>query len=262
MESAKELEEKAEDSQPSTSTGVTHETGEIVENDDQKDGNEISTLQLAWEVVEVARRIFSKHDDAEHRLKCAECLERLSEIGQESGSIDAAISDLSECLEIRKKDDPSNLRLIAVTHFQLALAYSYKEDFKSADDSFGRALECLEESKTQYDSELSALDKEDDSKKERISVLEVYIAEVNGLLKDIGERRKEIYESSIVKKEVEDQQSKIVDRDAPIDDISHLIKKKRPAEEQNGYLPVKKAKVNNAEEKEEKTQEVGDGKST
>nr|CUU98957.1 hypothetical transcript [Hymenolepis microstoma] len=263
-EHANKSEEKTEEPHPSSSIDVTHETEEGVESDDQKDGGEISTLQLAWEVVEVARRIFSKHDDAEHRLKCAECLERLSEIGQESGNIDAAINDLLECLEIRKKDDPKNLRLIAVTHFQLALAHSYKEDFKSAGDSFGKALEYLEESKTQYESELCAINKEDESEKDGISVLEVYIAEVDGLIKDISERRKEICESSVVVKEVEAPQPKVIGKDSPVVDISHLVKKKRPVEEeQNGDLPAKKARVDDVDDrKEEEPQQVENGESS
>ncbi|VDO03190.1 unnamed protein product [Rodentolepis nana] len=264
IENPNTSEEKTEEPLPSSSTGVTHETEEVDEIDDHKDGGEISTLQLAWEVVEVARSIFSKHDDVEHRLKCAECLERLGEIGQESGNIEAAIKDLLECLEIRKKDDPKNLRLIALTHFQLALAHSYKEDFKSANDSFGEALEYLKESKAQYESDLCAINKEDDAEKDRISVLEVYISEVDGLIKDIGERRKEICESSVVVKEAEASQPKTIDKDSPVVDISHLVKKKRSAEEeQNADLPAKKARVDDVEDKkEEDPQQVENGKSS
>lgn len=66
-----------------------------VEYDVDEMGDEnVSTLQLAWEVVEVAKKIFMRNDDAQHRLKVSDCLEKLAEIGQEVGNYEQALSDL------------------------------------------------------------------------------------------------------------------------------------------------------------------------
>ncbi|BHF69437.1 hypothetical protein SprV_0301248100 [Sparganum proliferum] len=67
------------------------------ENDlpENKEADEdVSTLQLAWEVVEVAKALFRKHTDSEHQLKVADCLEKLAEISCEKEDHEQAINDL------------------------------------------------------------------------------------------------------------------------------------------------------------------------
>lgn len=206
--------------------------------------------------MEVARNIYAKYDDVEHKLKCADCLEKLGEIGQEIGNHEEAISDLLECLDIRMQNDPRNYRLIAVSHFQLAIAYANMNNRRSADSSFGEALISLEKCKAELETELNALDKEEPSRG-NVRELELRIQEIAGLIDETVERRKEVGDSLVVP--VEPQQEAI-EMDVPVNDITHLIKKKRPAGNQVGVEPVKKARVE--EKKEEEAQDVAKEKSS
>ncbi|KAM7542301.1 hypothetical protein Aperf_G00000010098 [Anoplocephala perfoliata] len=244
--SAEESEEKKDkaDELPSRPKNETEE-----ENDDEKDAGEISTLQLAWEVVEVARNIYSKHDDVEHKLKYADCLEKLGEIGQETGNHEGAIRDFLECLNVRMENDPGNHRLIAGSHFQLAIAYANVNDQHSADSSFHKALTCLEKCEMELETELNALDKDEESNRENVRELELRIQEVNGLINEIVERRKEVGDGFVMP--VEPQQ-KVLQKDVPVDDISHLIKRKRPDDIQERIGSVKKARTEEGTEDVEK----------
>ncbi|CDS37154.1 egf domain protein [Echinococcus multilocularis] len=200
---------------------------------------DISTLQLAWEVVEVARKLFLRHDDAEHQLRASDCLEKLAEIGQEIGNHQQAVSDLLECLKIRLIHAPNNDRLIAETHFQLAVSYSQVGNVISSDASFVDALRRLEGCKLKLELQLSAINGEGEGDGSKINQLEMQIREVVGLIGEVSERRKEGSQSI---QSVEEPQATPVHKDVPIGDISHLIKKKRRISGENAQqVPEKSA---------------------
>ncbi|VDK23785.1 unnamed protein product [Taenia asiatica] len=209
------------------------------ELEDSRDGD-VSTLQLAWEVVEVAKKLFMRHEDAEHQLKASDCLEKLAEIGQEIGNHQQAISDLLECLKIRSEHAPDNDRLIAETHFQLAVSYSQVGDATSSDASFGDALRHLGECKSKLELQLSALDEEDVGENTKVNHLQMQIREVADLIGEVSERRKEGPEPV---QTVEETQAKPMQSDVPVDDITHLIKKKRRTSDENIQQAQKKARI-------------------
>ncbi|KAL5107819.1 Protein HGV2 [Taenia crassiceps] len=195
-------------------------------NSENSGDEDVSTLQLAWEVVEVAKKLFMRHEDAEHQLKTSDCLEKLAEIGQEIGNHQQAISDLLDCLKLRLEYAPDNDRLIAETHFQLAVSYSQAGDAVSSDASFSDALGRLE-----------VLNEGGGSK---INHLQMQISEVVDLIAEVSERRKEGFQPIQM---VREPQAKPVQSDVPADDITHLIKKKRPAGDENIQQVQKKSRV-------------------
>jgi len=69
----------SEDALPSSSASdtaaeeVTKENDDMADKeDDDNEGEKIPPLQLAWEVLEMAKVIFSRHDDKDGKLKAAE----------------------------------------------------------------------------------------------------------------------------------------------------------------------------------------------
>nr|CDS19104.1 egf domain protein [Echinococcus granulosus] len=221
----------------STASGET--TFSPPEGSEDLGDEDISTLQLAWEVVEVARKLFLRHEDAEHQLRASDCLEKLAEIGQEIGNHQQAVSDLLECLKIRSIHAPNNDRLIAETHFQLAVSYSQVGNVISSDASFVDALRRLEGCKLKLELQLSAVNEEGEGDGSKINQLEMQIREVVGLIGEVSERRKEGSQSI---QSVEEPQATHVHKDVPIGDISHLIKKKRRISGENArQVPEKSA---------------------
>ncbi|KAA3677306.1 cleavage and polyadenylation specificity factor subunit 1 [Paragonimus westermani] len=70
--------------------GLTEEVKEAEQDEDE----DVTNLHLAWEVLEVAKRIFVRQNTDESRLKVAECLEKLAEISREKEDYTQAVLDL------------------------------------------------------------------------------------------------------------------------------------------------------------------------
>ncbi|VDL79715.1 unnamed protein product [Schistocephalus solidus] len=185
---------------------------------ENKEGDEdVSTLQLAWEVVEVAKALFRKHNDSEHQLK--------------------------ECLEIRMKYAGENDRLIAETHFQLGVTYSLLNNAHSSNASFATSLDYLNKHRSKLVASFEAQETETDSGKADAHRLELQIKEITQLIKEVEERQKENSDTSACKEFKRDIAPLEPLTDVPTSDVTHLIKKKRPIEASEGDLKKPKLEV-------------------
>merc|ERR1712055_1043236 len=122
---------------------------------------EIPNLQVAWEVLELAKNIFyrqtKKCKDMENRL--AETYLKLGEVSLESENFTQSIEDLCQCLFIRQKNLTPDDRQIAEVHYQLGNAYTFDKQYMKG--------------KVQYDLSLKVLDK-------RMNKLEALEGSMNG----------------------------------------------------------------------------------
>ncbi|VDP95321.1 unnamed protein product [Trichobilharzia regenti] len=191
------------------------------------DGEEVSNLQIAWEVIEVAKNIFSQKNDDDSKLSVAECLEKLGEISREKEDYDQAIEDLKECLQIRLGVLGKSDRSVAECYYQLAATYAVSGDLGNAKSSFEESVNCLK--KLAEDIRIKiALIKEDT--KEEESLLQTHLKELETLISDIEKRCAEIEEDRLAGNvitsgpTVEPSNGDV----EPADDISHLVRKKRP----------------------------------
>lgn len=99
---------------PSTSTSTPNQTNE--EEDANDDENEASSIEIAWEVLTLAKNVFKQASEEKHiKLKLAEALQKLGEISIEWENNQNAIEILTECLNLRKEILPEDDRLIAET---------------------------------------------------------------------------------------------------------------------------------------------------
>lgn len=130
------------------STSQTADSSEPGASSGQKkpdSDEEVSSLQLAWEVLELAKVIFKRQ--AENRamqLKTADVLLKLGEVSIESENYKQAIDDLLECLEIQSECLESDSRQLAETHYQLGLAHSFDSQFEDAIRCFKNAGDVIE----------------------------------------------------------------------------------------------------------------------
>jgi len=113
-----------------------------VENED------LSNLQRAWEVLELAKIIYTrmiketKNELSEKKL--CETLLALGEVSIENEQWTQAVEDLQACL-VKRKEIASDSRLIAETHYQLGVALGYNTKFDDAVKALNEAKTVLAE---------------------------------------------------------------------------------------------------------------------
>merc|ERR1711994_1017816 len=128
--------------------------------EDAKEEGEPSNLQLAWEMLELAKVIFTRQaefigliatenqekrkqkDDIECRIN--DTFQMLGELSVEGGNYPQAIEDLETCLERRQDMMQDDSRCIAEAHYQLGVAQSFNFEFDEAVTSFDSAIHVLQ----------------------------------------------------------------------------------------------------------------------
>merc|ERR1711972_622354 len=113
---------------------------------------EPSNLQLAWEMLEMAKIVFSKQievgtdaskkPELEERL-CSTIL-LLGEVSIENENYKQAVDDIKTCLE-KQVNMPKDSRLRAETHYQLGVALGFNGLFDEAVESLNSAVAVLKE---------------------------------------------------------------------------------------------------------------------
>ncbi|XP_014233917.1 protein HGV2 isoform X1 [Trichogramma pretiosum] len=140
------------DAKPETSTDATdakengeashsEQNGEGNDSEDEDDDENKSNLQLAWEVLELSKVIYSKLPDSESKL--AEIHRLLGEVAMESNNLDDAVNDLEKSLELYRGLTPKDSRCIADVLYQLGLASSLQNDFEKAIERFTESTDLI-----------------------------------------------------------------------------------------------------------------------
>lgn len=163
-----------------------------VENEDEEDP---SNLQLAWEMLELAKMCFQKHADSlgdvdpkrmEMENRLCETYQMLGELSVENENYPQAIEDLTSCLRRRQELLPADSRSIAETHYQMGVALGYNLEFDKAVESLNDAIAVLHKrienlkNKTESEDPLS--------KKDAFYTREKEIAEIESLIPEIKEK--------------------------------------------------------------------------
>jgi len=111
-----------------------------------------SNLQLAWEVLELAKLAFTKQAEAtakgakeEGGTKLCDTLLLLGEVSMENENYEQAVEDLNTCLKKRQETLPIDKRALAQTHYQLGIALGFHQKFEEAEESLKKAIDVLEE---------------------------------------------------------------------------------------------------------------------
>lgn len=219
--------DQKEEDKPLNGTGEGSSNGATKENEETED--EPTDLQLAWEVLELAKKIFQKQGDAAKK-NLAETLTVLGEVSLESENFDSAVNDINEGLQIQKELFEKDSRTVAETYYKLGIAYSTTTQIDSAINSFNNSLEYL-------NNRISTLEKLEDKNKE----VEDEIKEIKNLIPEIEEKVADMktYKDEAMKniftalKDAPKSESSTSSSSSskPVTDISHLVKRKRKADE-------------------------------
>merc|ERR1711862_635123 len=137
---------------------------------EKKDGEEEkpSNLQLAWEMLELAKVVYTKQmesadeknkKDIEERL-CRSIL-TLGEVSIENENYSQAVEDIQMCLK-KQESFPKDSRLVAETHYQLGVAQGFNSQFDVAVESLNSAIKIIKDRVKN----LKALEKASEERKE------------------------------------------------------------------------------------------------
>ncbi|XP_076161604.1 nuclear autoantigenic sperm protein [Ptiloglossa arizonensis] len=235
---------------PSCSNEQNGELKENGENDSEDigkedDEDEVNNLQVAWEVLELAKLVLLKREQPGWKL-LADAYRLLGEVAMEGGNFQGALNDLHRCLELLQQIEPREPRAIAEIHYQLALAHSLGNEFDASIEEFNKATELLETRIKELE-ELKEPPKTEDS----FYTVEGEIQELKELLPEIREKISDMkdFKQEACKLVIEGIKSKVAGGcsngagpsgsdsmstpkvQKPASDISHLVRKKRKAEE-------------------------------
>lgn len=201
-------------------------------------------LKVAWEVLELAKLVLLKRGQTGWKL-LADAYRLLGEVAMEGGNFQGALNDLHRCLELLQQIEPQEPRAIAEIHYQLALAHSLGNEFDASIEEFNKATELLETRIKELE-EIKEPPKTDDS----FYTVEGEIQELKELLPEIQEKISDMkdFKQEACKLVIEGIKSKVAggcsngagpsgNNDSapkiqkPASDISHLVRKKRKADE-------------------------------
>merc|ERR1719319_1908158 len=129
--------EVSEDSKNSMETDAAPEASEEAE--------ETTNLQLAWEMLELAKAIFAKKAKVCEGEKLVEAAMWLGEVSLEGGQHALAMEDFAACLKTRQATLPKDSRSIAESHFAMGRAQAAMGRYSEAEASLTSAAAVLED---------------------------------------------------------------------------------------------------------------------
>ncbi|XP_060078151.1 protein HGV2-like isoform X1 [Ylistrum balloti] len=244
----------------------SQEEGSQGEKEGEENADDVSNLQLAWEMLELAKVIYLKDEDKEAKLKASDAYLKLGEVSLETEQYAQSISDFTECLNIQKSVLDPDDRSLAETYYQLGLAYSFNKEYDESIDSFRAAVKVME---SKIDSLQKRLDDDkfpppkegsfDDPKKlaeQEINDLKEILPDIRGKVEEVIEERRQIEELKKMAKEgmsviteslgLQKPEEKSKDEPKkPVSDISHLIRRKRKPDEEEEPVEPKKSRQEN-----------------
>ncbi|XP_067928499.1 histone-binding protein N1/N2-like isoform X1 [Watersipora subatra] len=115
---------------------------------EETDADDIPNLQLAWEVLELAKTIYLRQSeessDNSRKVRLSEVYRALGEVSLETGVYEQATQDIASCLEWQSMCMAADDRRIAETHYQLGNAHSLFRDYTKAIEHLRKSVSVLE----------------------------------------------------------------------------------------------------------------------
>ncbi|XP_075791995.1 nuclear autoantigenic sperm protein isoform X2 [Pelodiscus sinensis] len=190
MEEGEETEGSDEEDKENDKTEDDKENDSTIEEKSfqESEEDEVGNLELAWDMLELAKVIYKRQETKEAQLHAAQAHLKLGEVSIESENYAQAIEEFQACLALQQKYLDSHDRLLAESHYQLALAYHYNSQFDEAILQFSKSLEVIDKRMMMLTERIKKTDggATEDEKE---------IEELKGLLPEIKEKIEDSKES-------------------------------------------------------------------
>eukprot|EP00064_Thunnus_orientalis_P016241 superscaffoldBa00003170_g16305 len=151
---------------------------------------EVGNLQLAWEMLEVAKVIYKRKESKDDQLMAAQAYLKLGEVSAESGNYPQALDDFQECLTLQLKHLPPHSRLLAETHYHVATTLCYMDQYSQAIQHYNSSIKVIETRLAMLQEVIDAAEGADGAAEEKTE-----IEELKRLLPDIKEKVEDAKES-------------------------------------------------------------------
>ncbi|XP_029473838.1 nuclear autoantigenic sperm protein isoform X2 [Rhinatrema bivittatum] len=196
---------------------------------EDKENDEVGNLQLAWEMLELAKVIYGRKNDKEAQLRAAEAHLKLGEVSMETENFSQAIEDFQACLTLQKQHLEAHDRLLAETHYQLGLAYHYSNQNQEAVLQFTESMGVIEKRMAVLMEQIvkSEGDSAAEHKKEMEELKEL-LPEIKEKIEDAKDAQKSGKVSELALKEtlIPMKRADGAASSNGASDISHLVRKK------------------------------------
>ncbi|KFQ24837.1 Nuclear autoantigenic sperm protein, partial [Mesitornis unicolor] len=224
----------------------------------ESEEDEIGNLELAWDMLELAKVIYKRQETKEAQLHAAQAHLKLGEVSIESENYTQAIEEFQACLALQQKYLEAHDRLLAESHYQLALAYHYNSQFDEAVLQFGKSVEVIDKRLAMLTERIKAAENGSPEDEKEIEELKGLLPEIKEKIEDSKESQKSARVAELALKATLVSASwgflltkspsirKAADGASQcVTDISHLVRKKRKPEEetQQGDSEAKKPKA-------------------
>ncbi|KAG5197279.1 hypothetical protein JEQ12_010733 [Ovis aries] len=256
-----EEEDKENDKAEETLNDSALENKSLQENEEEEIGN----LELAWDMLDLAKIIFKRQDTKEAQLYAAQAHLKLGEVSVESENYLQAVEEFQTCLNLQEQYLEAHDRLLAETHYQLGLAYGYNSQYDEAVAQFSRSVEVIEKRMAVLNEQMKEAEGSPSEYEKEIEELKELLPEIREKIEDAKESQHSgnVAELALKATLVESSTSgftpsggsssvSMIASRKPTDgasssncvtDISHLVRKKRkPEEESPRKDDAKKAK--------------------
>ncbi|XP_065698408.2 nuclear autoantigenic sperm protein isoform X1 [Patagioenas fasciata] len=263
MEEGEETEESEEEDKENDKAEDDKEN-ELTAEDKESEEDEIGNLELAWDMLELAKVIYKRQETKEAQLHAAQAHLKLGEVSIESENYTQAIEEFQACLALQQKYLEAHDRLLAESHYQLALAYHYNSQFDEAVLQFGKSIEVIDKRMAMLTERMQKTENGSPEDEKEIEELRGLLPEIREKIEDSKESQKSARvaelalkatlagtTSGFAKSEDSGSVSTIPVRKAAdgasqcVTDISHLVRKKRKPEDEThqGDNEAKKSKA-------------------
>ncbi|XP_026179607.1 nuclear autoantigenic sperm protein isoform X2 [Mastacembelus armatus] len=159
-------------------------------NGQDKEEDEVGNLQLAWEMLEVAKVIYTRKESKDGQLMAAQAYLKLGEVSAESGNYPQALEDFQECLALQLKHLPSHSRLLAETHYHVATTLCYMDQYSQAIQHYNSSIKVIETRLAMLQEVIDAAEEADAASEEKNEM-----EELKQLLPEIREKVEDAKES-------------------------------------------------------------------
>lgn len=212
------------------------------ESTEEKSEGEPTDLQLAWEVLELAKLIFEQRGAA-GRKGLSETLILLGDVSLESENFENAVTDIKAGLAIQKEMFKPDNRTLAESYYKLGIALATNNQIDEAVENYNASLEVLNK-------RLDKLKEDEVNQRDEIKDIESLIPDIQEKIADMKSFKEEATSkllSAVTSKPITETKfesgSSSSSSDKKICDISHLVKRKRRMEdlkEESEESPAKK----------------------
>ncbi|XP_043986554.1 histone-binding protein N1/N2-like isoform X4 [Gambusia affinis] len=238
-------------------------------NTQDNEEEDVGNLQLAWEMLEVAKVIFKRKESKDDQLMAAQAYLKLGEVSAETGNYPQALEDFQECLTLQLKLLPPHCRLLAETHYHVATTLVSMDQYNQAIQHYNSSVKVIETRLAMLQEVIDAAAGDDGAAEEKseLEELKQLLPEIREKVEDAKESQRTASAASqaiqqtlgapstsstfpcenggpssstafVSTSQIPVKTSESALSSKAVSDISHLVRKKRKPEEES---PVKDA---------------------